>query len=1060
MKRFLLFSALWALIACSVYAQDRVISGKIISAEDNSPLPGVNVLAKGTSTGVVSDGEGKYKLSVPEGATKLVFSFVGFLTQEVEIGGRTTIDVVLAPDTKQLSEVVVTAQGIAREKRALGYAVATVNQNAIADRPLADVGRVLQGKIAGVNITQTSGVSGTGTNITIRGYSSITGSVQPLFVVDGVPFNSATNSQGNFVNGGQTASSRFLDIDPNNIENVSVLKGLAAAVLYGDQGRNGVILITTKNASTKNKPAEITLTQSVFGNTAVLPVYQNTYIGGFQQNAGYFFSNWGPSIDEYLRRQELGLAIGAFPSHPYAVLQDAGLRSAFADFVANNPYPITTFPNNVRDFFRTGIVSNTSLNLSGGNGTTSYNVSVGYNREQGYIPNNDLARLTLGLGARTQVVKGVTINTSFNFVNTDVQTPPLNAGQGNNTLNGFPSVLANVMYTPRNIDLMGLPFESPVDNRSVYFRSGNDIPNPRWILKYYSTPSITNRFFTSNSVIVDLAENLSVTYRVGLDTYNERQEAKFNKGGVDFVQGAYFTRDIVNTIWNHDVIMSYSKQLNDKLTLAGKLGANMRNDRYDEQSIRSVNQLAFGLMRHNNFIDNAATSFTQEQTRIGVYGEVTADYKNFLFANFAARNDWTSTVELANRRIFYPSGSISFIPTTAFEGLQSSTLNELKIRAGVGTSAGFPTPYSTRNILNQNSRAFLDASGNVSQTHTVDNFLGNPNLKPELITEYELGVESKLFNNKIGVDFTWYRRETTNLITNTPIDPATGYTSTAINIGKIRNTGVELAVNATPIRKDDFSWETVLNFSRNVPITVELGGQLQEVVVAGFTNLGNFAVPGRPFNMIKGTAFRRDANGNRIVDGGGLYLADPVLRELGDPNPAFNTSWINTLNYKGFSFNLMLEYRHGGALYSSTAGALLGRGLTKDTDFDRSQTFILPGVKQDGTPNDIQITAADYHFNSIYFFGDEGRIFDGSTIRIREASLSYNLPKNLVAKTPFKGVSVSLQGNNLWYRAINIPKYLRLDTDNLGLGVGNGLGFEFLTGPASRRFGGTLRLNF
>ncbi|WP_448518987.1 carboxypeptidase-like regulatory domain-containing protein, partial [Rhodoflexus sp.] len=279
MKRFLLFGALYALMI-SAYAQDRVISGKITSSEDNSPLPGVNVLAKGTNTGVVSDGDGKYKLSVPEGATRLVFSFVGFLTQEVEIGGRTTIDVVLEPDTKQLSEVVVTAQGIVREKRALGYAVATVNQNAIADRPLADVGRVLQGKIAGVNITQTSGVSGTGTNITIRGYSSITGSVQPLFVVDGVPFNSATNARGNFLEGGQAAPSRFLDIDPNNIENVSVLKGLAAAVLYGDQGRNGVILITTKNASTKNKPAEITLTQSVFGNTAVLPVYQNKYIGG------------------------------------------------------------------------------------------------------------------------------------------------------------------------------------------------------------------------------------------------------------------------------------------------------------------------------------------------------------------------------------------------------------------------------------------------------------------------------------------------------------------------------------------------------------------------------------------------------------------------------------------------------------------------------------------------------------------------------------------------------------------------------------------------------------
>ncbi|TAE98123.1 MAG: TonB-dependent receptor, partial [Runella slithyformis] len=626
--------------------------------------------------------------------------------------------------------------------------------------------------------------------------------------------------------------------------------------------------------------------------------------------------------------------------------------------------------------------------------------------------------------------------------------------------NGFPSVLANVMYTPRSTDLTGLPFESPVDNRSVYFRSGNDIPNPYWITKYYKSPSVTSRFFSSNSVIVDLAENTSLTYRVGLDTYNERQSVELNKGGVDFVNGAYFTRDITNTIWNHDVILSHSQKVNENFTLAGRLGANMRNDRYDEQAISSVNQLAFGLMRHNNFIDNAARSRTEEQTRMGVYGEITADYKNYLFANFAARNDWTSTVEIENRRIFYPSGSVSFIPTSAFEGLQSNTLNFLKIRAGIGTSAGFPSPYSTRNILNQNARAFLDASGNVTQTHTVDNFLGNSTLKPELLTEYELGVETKMFNNKIGIDFTFYRRETTNLITNTPIDPSTGYTSTAINIGKIRNQGFEVSITATPIQNEKFSWESVFNFTRNVPTTVELGGSLQEVVVAGFTNLGNFAVPGRPFNIIKGTAFRKDANGNRVVGGDGLYIADPTLRELGNPNPAFTTSWINTFTYKGISLNIMTEYRHGGVLYSSTAGALLGRGLTKDTDFNRDNTFILPGVKQDGTPNDIQITASDTHFNNYYFFGDEGRMFDGSTVRIREISLSYSVPKKFLAKMPFKALSFSLQGNNIWYRAINIPKYVMLDTDNLGLGVGNGMGFEFLTGPASRRWGGTLRFTF
>ncbi|MCU0389666.1 MAG: SusC/RagA family TonB-linked outer membrane protein [Thermoflexibacter sp.] len=1069
MKQLLLIGILCVFSLSFLFAQERTISGTITSSEDKAPLPGVNVVAKGTTAGVITDTDGKYKLSVPAGATTLVFSFVGFVSREVEIGNRTTVDVVLDPDTKQLSEVVVTAQGIVREKRALGYAVATVDKGAIADRPLADVGRVLQGKIAGVNITQTSGVSGTGTNINIRGFSSITGSVQPLFVVDGVPFNSATNQRGGFTQGGQTSSSRFLDIDPNNIESINVLKGLAASVLYGDQGRNGVILVTTKNASAKNKPAELTLTQSVFTNSAVLPVYQNTYAGGFQQAPGFFFSNWGPRFDQVGANTlfdpnspsaALASAARAALRHPYDALQDASLRSAFADFVANNPYQYRAYENNVKDFFRTGLVSNTTVNLTGGNGTTSYNVSVGYNREQGYIPNNSLARLTLGLGARTQAFKGVTLTTSFNYTNTEVQSPPLSSGQGNNA-NDFPSVLANVMYTPRNVDLTNFPYESPVDNRSVYFRSGNDIPNPRWVLNYYKTPQYVSRFFTSNSVIVDLAENTSLTYRVGLDTYNERQEFQLNKGGVQFVNGAYFTRDINNTIWNHDIIFSHTKQISEGFTLAGKLGGNMRNDRYDEQSIASEQQLAFGLMRHSNFIATTARSETIEQTRMGVYAEITADYKNYLFANVAARNDWTSTVELANRRIFYPSASLSFIPTTAFEGLQSNTLNFLKIRAGIGTSAGFPAPYNTRNILIQNPRAFLDAGGAVTQTHTVANTLGNPNLKPELIREYEFGIEAKMFNNKIGIDLTVYRRETTNLITRSPLDPSTGYTETFVNVGKLRNSGIELALSATPIQSESFTWESVLNYSRNVPLIVELADNLQQVQITGFGSaLGNYAVAGRPMNIIKGSFYRRDDQGRFVVDGTGNLLQAPGIAELGNPNPAFNTSWINTFTYKNLSLNVMMEYRHGGVIYSSTAGALLGRGLTKDVGFDRDQTFIFPAVKADGSTNDIQVTPSDVFFNNYFFFADQGRIFDGSTIRIREVSLSYNLPKGLVSKTPFKGISLSLQGNNLWFRALGIPKYLRVDTDNLGLGVGNGIGFEFLTGPASRRLGGTLKFTF
>ncbi|MFN4144795.1 MAG: SusC/RagA family TonB-linked outer membrane protein [Runella sp.] len=1057
---FLMVAAVWV----NALAQERKITGKVTAAEDGSPLPGVSVVVKGTSKGTNTDQSGAYSIDAPANAT-LVFSFVGTTTQEVAVGNRTTVNVSLAADTKQLTEVVVTAQGIVREKRALGYSVTSVESKNIQDRPLADVGRVLQGKVAGMNITQTSGVSGTGTNITIRGYSSITGSNQPLFVVDGVPFNSNTNSRGGFTGGGQSASSRFLDLDPNNIESINVLKGLAATVLYGDQGRNGVILVTTKGGTKKARKTEYTLTQSVFTNTAHLPTYQNSYVGGFQQNLGYFFSNWGPTIEEakIYPSQNTNTAL---TNHPYAFLTNAALRNAMADYVASvSPYNMQVFPNNVRDFFRRGIIGNTSLNVSGGNERVSYNVSAGYLNEQGYIPNNDLKKLNLGLGLNANLSKRITVSTTFNFANTDQKSPPLNAGQGNNTLGGFPSVLANVMYTPRQVDLMGWPFESPVDGSSVYFRSGNDIPNPRWILQNYKTTGLVNRIFSTTSVNVDLAKDLALLYRVGLDTYTENQEYKFNKGGVDLVTGFYNTFDIQNTIWNNDLILSYSKAVTSKLNLAGKIGGNIRNDKYRGNFVTSQNQLARNLFRHTNFIDNVANDFTQEETRMGIYGELTADYSNYLFLNFAARNDWTSTVEPANRRIFYPSGSISFVPTSAFEGLQSSFLSFLKIRAGIGTSAGFPAPYRTRNVLDQSARGFLNASGAAVQTHAVSNLLGNPNLRPELQTETELGFEGKLLNNRVNFDLTLYRRDTRDLITNSPLDAATGFTSTTINLGKIRNEGIELSLGGTAVKSGDFAWEPNIVYSRNKPTVLDLGGTLQEVQVTGFGSaLGNYAIVGKPFGIIKGTGYRRNEQGQLLIDGGGYLQSTTAPIVLGDPNPQFNLSFINEFSYKGFTFNMMWAYRHGGAMYSSTAGALLGRGLTKDTGlengYDRAQTFIFPGVKADGSPNNIQVTASDVGFNNIYFFGDEGRIFDATTIRLQELSLSYALPRNLLSKVGIKGASIALTGNNLWYRAPNFPKYLNFDTDNLGLGVGNGQGFEFLTGPSARRIGGTLKLSF
>ena len=437
--------------------------------------------------------------------------------------------------------------------------------------------------------------------------------------------------------------------------------------------------------------------------------------------------------------------------------------------------------------------------------------------------------------------------------------------------------------------------------------------------------------------------------------------------------------------------------------------------------------------------------------------------------NLSARNDWTSTVEAENRSILYPGGSVSFIPTTAFNW-NSPVVNDLKLRLGYGTSAGYPRPYSTRNVLAQSARAF-DRDGVVTTTHAVSNLLGNPNLKPELHGELEFGVEGVMFNNKLRFDLSLYEKNTKDLITKSPIDPATGFTSTAINIGQIRTRGAEFQATVTPISTaSGFEWNSTINWSTYETEVVELGGGLEEVVVAGFTDLGNFAIPGQPFNVIKGIGFEKDpATGQPIMLSNGTHKPTTAPVVLGDPNPEWTGSFINSFTYKGFTLSAMMEYRHKGIIFSNTVTATLARGVTKDPVADREMTFIMPGVRQDGTnadgtpryiPNDYQISAADYFFGGYHLGPNEANVFDGSTVRLRELSLAYSLPNTLMAKTPFKRASLAVSGTNLWFVALNFPPNMNFDTDVLGTGVGNGLGFDFVTGPSSKRLGGTLTLTF
>ncbi|SMC64257.1 SusC/RagA family TonB-linked outer membrane protein [Cellulophaga tyrosinoxydans] len=1050
-----------AFVVHLTFAQEKTISGTVTD-QDGLPLPGVNIVAVGTTNGTQTDFDGNYSIQAKVGTT-LSFSYVGQKEVKKVVGAGSTINVQMIEDAQSLEEVVVTAQGIKKEKKALGYAVSTISSDDIGSRPATDVARTLTGKAPGVNIQQTSGLSGSGTNIIIRGYSSINGSNQPLFVVDGVPFNSDTNSDNNFVQGNTTASSRFLDIDPNNIKELSVLKGLSATTLYGQAGRNGVVLITTKSGSTSDaqKKLEVTFNQSFFFNEiANTPDYQDNYGNGFYQNYSQAFSNWGPNFNS---RGTNGIALDGTVAHPY---DRESLATAFPEYQGAR-YDYKPY-NSVEQFFKTGGVTTTSLNVSSANEKGSFNVGVGHTNDEGFVPNNNYVRTNFSIGGTTKLSNKINVSSSFNIVRTDTKAPPTAAGFGSNSSNGTASLFANLLYTPRSVDLFGLPFENPLDNSSIYYRGGNDIQNPLWTSKNINTKEKVRRVFGNISLNYDITDWLNLSYRMALDQYTQIQEFSANKGGTQIVGGAFNTSSRLNTVWDHTLSLNFNKRFGaeEKFDINGTIGFNPRRETRDFTATSSTQQFVYGLFTHNNFEEQIAGSSFREENIVGAYASATFGYDNFIYLNLQGRNDTYSSLQPSTRSIFYPSASISFVPTSAIEGLRNNkTLNYLKLRVGYGSSAGFPDPYSTVVGLGSATNVFIDpADGSVINLLTISNQLGNLNLKPELITEIEAGIEAKLFDNRLGIDLSVYSKTSSDLIlTNKLLDPSSGFTFTADNPAEVSNKGIELGFNITPIKpKNDsgFRWDITGSWSVNENIVESLGTDSEAEVIAGFTTLGNFAIAGEAYGVIQGSSIARDANGTPIVAADGNYLANNDLSIIGDPNADWRMTGISDFSYKGVGLRMQWEYVHGGDIYSTTAAALLSRGLTTDTDFDRTQGFILPGVKQNGDVNDLVIAATDYGFVNSGFFIDEQAIYDATTIRLREIALSYDLPKKFLEKTPFGRISFSVIGSNLFYKAVNFPDGLNFDPEVISLGVGNGQGFDFLTGPTSKRYGFSLNLTF
>ncbi len=1024
-------------------AQERTLSGTVQDI-NNMPIPGVNIIVKNTSTGTQSDLDGKFSINVGQGET-LVFSFIGFAPQEITITDQANVNVTLTEDAATLDEVVVTALGIKKEKKALGYAVTTITSDDLEQKANGDLTQILRGKAAGVDIISASGLSGAGSSVVIRGITS-TGNNQVLYVVDGVRFNSSTNGSG------FSGTSRSLDLDPNNIESINVLKGLSATTLYGADGKNGVILITTKagsQAGNFNKKMEVTVSASTFINElASLPDYTDERGQGYYDAFYNFFGNWGATFG----RWDYGNvdANGQVP-HPYG-LNSAVFNDAFPDQTGSK----VDYKNyeSQENFFRTGVVKNFNVNVNGGSENTAYNVSVGNLDDEGFMPGNTLRRRTLSVGGNAKLSNKFTVNATLNYSGTSFKSP-------------FTGPIFNALYQlPRSIDLAGFPNQHPITGQEISFQ--NTVSNPYWQVNNTKITEEVTRVYGQLSASYEFNSWLSANYRYGKDVGIEQRKLYENAGSVAGGLGALDTSTRRQELTNHSFIFTADGRFADDLVgVSINAGADITRTEETFEITSSEGQTIFGQTEHNFFNSQSAFSGNYELNRPGIFAQATIDFDNFVYITGSARNDWTSN--FVNNSQFYPGVGISFIPTAAFDGIRGDALNFLKLRANFGSSADFNipggslfggfTPYPTFQSALTNSNAFLTADGDAIAINTISDQLANRELGPALIQEYEVGFESKFWKNRFSLDASYYKRVTTDLIFDRQLDPSTGFGNTPRNVNEFEVSGFEIETNLTVLQSDNFSWDIGGNFTTNDSEVTEL--EEDRFAVATFGTVGNYLVEGEPVNVIMGEVIETDDDGNLLLVNSNYIIAEDIAI-LGDPNPDYVASLFTAINYANFSLTANLQYRKGGDIYSHQARSLLGRGLTSDTDGIQNVGFVLPGIDTDtGEPNEVVISAGDAYFNLYNNGSDQFAIFDGTTIRLQEVALSYKFSSQLLDNTPLGSLSITLTGENLYFNAVNIPDGLNVDTNSIGTGVNsNGAGIETAISPSSRRYGFSIKASF
>ena len=1064
MRKILLFGLLATLAIGHALAQDRIVSGKVTALEDGSPLPGVNVVLKGTSTGTVTNISGDYQLNVPSSGGTLVFSFIGLQSQEIDIGERSVVDVSMDQDIQQLGEVVVTALGVERESRTLGYSVAKVDAEEITQARTPSLLNSLQGKVAGVQITNSSGSPGSSNKVIVRGFTSLSGGNNPLYIVDGVPIsNSFTGTEStdaineDVLNGASDFGNRANDLNPEDIESVTILKGAAATSLYGSRAAAGVIIITTKkgkDAALQGKTGEITVASSLmFDNVLKLPTFQNERGQGFLGSTPQFLNentSWGSAFDGVAR--------------PWGRVVNDQQRVK----------PFVALPDNVKEFFETGTVWTNSIGFQGGGEKAHYYISYSNVDADGIMPTDvdSYKRNTLSVRGSAEITDRLSSSASINYVRSDYSFVP--TGQGATVYN-------NILQTPRDISLLELEdIDNQFNDLNGYYSEFTN--NPWYVLKKYGSKSTIDRLFGNFELTYKAADWLSFTGRVGSDVSTTEWEQWIPKQVISGPNagnsnpGRYSIQTIYSREFNSDLIANFNKKFNGDLDLTGLIGWNV-NQRQTDNLFSQINDLVIPEFYNLANTANTPTSLTDFRMRrlYGVYGQATLGFRNYLYLTVAGRNDWSSTLPKENNSFFYPSINLGFDMTSAMD-LQSATLSYAKVRASWAQAGKDAPPYLVKSVFIQGEQTdgFINTNAPIAQSipaFEVANTIGNPALQPEISTEIEFGVDLRFLNNRLGIDATVYSRDVKDNILQVPITSSSGYTFQVLNIAKLSNKGVEILVTATPVQTTNFSWDLSVNWSKNESEIKDLGGPTQ-ISLGGLNGNELIARLGGPAFEIQGDVALLDPQGRIVVNNVGQPVLNPTKQVIGNTNYNWIGGITNKLTYKGFGLSGTFDFRNGGYLYSRTASLVYFAGTTPATLYNDRQPFIVPNsvvqvVDADGLPtgeyaeNTTALGLTDQQITNYWGNGgtelDKAFMVSKSFVKLREVVLSYSLPKAMLSKTPFSRIDLSLIGRNLllWVPEENV--FVDPEQTTFGNDIESEFG-EYGASPTTRSYGFNLRI--